>query len=119
MQKWQRNAHGVQPNMRQPLAGLCPSRRAKTLPPVRIRGMNNKRQFSLTEAFLATWLAASGIGLCRVAIVGRRDPGVAIVAIAALCCFGAGTLLLTRNSYWSVVVAVIAVVVIALIAQAR
>jgi hypothetical protein len=56
-----------------------------------------KWQFSLTEAFLATWLAASALGLGRIAIVGQRNPGAPIVAAAALCCFVAGAYLLIRN----------------------
>jgi len=64
---------------------------------IRIRNMA-KWQFSLGEALLATWLAASGLGLARAAIVGRNNPGAIIVALAAACCFGAGAFLLLRNS---------------------
>jgi len=78
-----------------------------------------KWQFSLTEAFLATWLAASGFGLCRVAIVGRSNPGAPIVAVAALCCLIAGTFLLIRNVYWGIAIAVISFAAIAICAQIR
>jgi hypothetical protein len=59
------------------------------------RGMDRRWQFSLSDSLFASAWAAAGLALVR--LTGRSDPAAPVIALSALCCFGAAILMMRQR----------------------
>jgi len=57
--------------------------------------MDGKWQFSLSDSLFASAWAAAGLALLR--LIGRSDPAAPLIAVSALCCFGAAIVMMARQ----------------------